>query len=66
MDKISHLASVRQMNDETLRRRRKYEEDLKGKRRQLHDEFSNLSEKNEKIRLFIGSSNEIKVIFEFY
>ncbi len=66
MKGLSNLASVRQTNDENLRRRRKYEEDLKLKRKQLHEEFNNLSEKNEKIRLFQGSSNEIKVIFEFY
>lgn len=62
---ISHLTSQRQINEESIRKRKKFEEDLKNKKKELRDEFLNL-EDTQSFAVTMkeaSSSNEIKVPF---
>ena len=62
MKGLSHLSSVRHINDESIRKRKKYEEDLKLKKKILRDEFNNFEQNGINSLVFTASSNEIKVI----
>ena len=61
---LSHHSSQRQINEESLRRRRKFEEDLKTKKRELREEFRNLEESNclSLSLMALSSANEFKVL----
>lgn len=57
------MSSMRQFNDESIRKRKKFEEDLKEKKRNLREEFKKSEEKGIISSFLVEASpNEIKVI----
>lgn len=58
------MSSMRQFNDESIRKRKKFEEDLREKKRNLREEFKKTEEKGIISGFLIETSpNEIKVIY---
>ena len=59
---LSHHSSQRQINEESLRRRRKLDEDLRAKRHELREEFRSLEESNclSASLLALSAANEFK------